>query len=394
MASFLEDFRLIKHANREMWEGARSGAPKPFLPFGKAQRRYEEAQRLAAVCERYGIPYFEGPYREWALEAVLAFDRANPYPQTPCTLPENAAAKVLENFAELKTDTDWTHRLFQKLENSWGLDTSWNEAGELYGAFVDGAPPALDRRETACYFALEAEVFERIAPPPFNVRRVTSLHANLRRRLAGEEPQGPAIVAGSALPPLPNLTAAFDRALPSERILACERAFWKAFGTFSRNMRFAYGRQKGWVRPYHGRGPADGHALRTDWGRRLILLYGELNMLTHACYDDVWSLVQVATDFSAMLDAPTTRRLFFKPQRAKLCRFTPEERGRRDRAEKKRHADAIARIKRDEERAAQRRGGMGGAPDEFDEAFGSCEFGNSYSYAWYTDRDTYNDPAR
>ncbi len=39
MASFLEDFRLIKHANREMWEGARSGAPKPIHAMGNAHRR-------------------------------------------------------------------------------------------------------------------------------------------------------------------------------------------------------------------------------------------------------------------------------------------------------------------------------------------------------------------
>lgn len=29
--------------------------------------------------------------------------------------------------------------------------------------------------------------------------------------------------------------------------------------------------------------------------------------------------------------------------------------------------------------------GGGNDTDEFDEAMGSCEFGNSYSYAWYTD---------
>ena len=58
----------------------------------------------------------------------------------------------------------------------------------------------------------------------------------------------------------------------------------------------------------------------------------------------------------------------------------------------------MARIRRDEERERERRRAgyplAGGAPDEFDEAFGSCEFGNSYSYAWCTDRDSYNDVAR
>ena len=42
------------------------------------------------------------------------------------------------------------------------------------------------------------------------------------------------------------------------------------------------------------------------------------------------------------------------------------------------------------------RGAYGGysGVDEFDEANGSYEFGNSYSYAWYTDRDSYNDVTR
>ena len=288
--------------------------------------------------------------------------------------------------------------MFTQLNENWGLRSSWDEATKLYGALVDGTPLPLDRRETACYFAVEAETFAKLAPPAFNVKRVTSLHANLRRRLCGEEPSGISTVAARALPPLPNLVEAFDRALPADRILTCEQAFWKAFGTFSRNLRFAYGRECGWVRPYYGRKPDGRHAMRTDWGRRLILLRAELNLLTRACYDDVWDLVQITADYSSILRSPTERRLFFKPQRARLDRYTKEERGRRDRAEKKRHAEVMARIRRDEERERERRRAgyplAGGAPDEFDEAFGSCEFGNSYSYAWYTDGDSYNDVAR
>lgn len=398
MTSFLEDFKLIMHANRDDWNDVRAGAAKPLLPFGKAKKRYEELQRLDSARKRYGIPCFEGDHNAWALEVVSSFDRANPYPQTRCVLPEDAADKALAEISLLKTDTDWTHRLFTQLNESWGLRSSWDEATKLYGALVDGNPLPLDRRETACYFAVEAETFAKLAPPAFNIKRVTSLHANLRRRLHSEEPSGISTVAARALPPLPNLVEAFDRALPADRILACEREFWKAFGTFSRNLRFAYGRECGWVRPYHGRKPDDRHAMRTDWGRRLILLRAELNLLTRACYDDVWDLVQITANYSSILRSPTERRLFFKPQRARLDRYTKEERGRRDRAEKKRHAEAMARIRRDEERERERRRAgyplAGGASDEFDEAFGSCEFGNSYSYAWYTDRDSYNDVAR
>lgn len=141
----------------------RAGAAKPLLPFGKAKKRYEELQRLDAAHKRYGIPCFEGDHNAWALEVVRLFDRANPYPQTRCVLPEDAAGKALVELSRLKTDTDWTHRLFTQLNESWGLRSSWDEATKLYGALVDGTPLPLDRRETACYFAVEAESYNRSA---------------------------------------------------------------------------------------------------------------------------------------------------------------------------------------------------------------------------------------
>ena len=85
----------------------------------------------------------------------------------------------------------------------------------------------------------------------------------------------------------------------------------------------------------------------------------------------------------------------------KIARYTQKERERRDKKEQERHKAYLEKCAREEKDRQMRQGiiynnpsGMSGTPDEFDEANGAYEFSNSYSYAWYTDRDSCNDVTR
>lgn len=112
-------------------------------------------------------------------------------------------------------------------------------------------------------------------------------------------------------------------------------------------------------------------------------------------FDDLCSVLYY---YSSAYDVDCGSREVFTSCPLKIARYTQKERERCDKKEQERRKAYLEKCAREEKDRQMRQGiiynnpsGIGGVPDEFDEANGAYEFGSSYSYAWYTDRDSYND---
>lgn len=407
MATYLDDLKYPSN-NTQIWKQACKGTlSKPLLPFGKAKDTFNIAQKCKAIQEKYGLPNYQ-ENEPWFYKKILTeFDARNPYVNDlkGCDTHIMSAKQVLEEniFRE-----DYLYRKASSLGSDWKFNI-YLEDVERFGKILisentdQNTPeiPPMNVGETAMYFAYEAEVLKGIPRPRFNLALIEALQKNIDRILDGKDAEGLSSNFLQNTPPLPNFAAAFSIALPTEiheRIKSCEHEYWNAFGTFSRNLRRAYGQVGGWSKLYYGRKPEDKLPIKKDWGKELIHRKIELALLTNKCFDDVELLINTLRVYGGMCGNFGNGSLYFKPHLTRLNPLTKQERARRDRAEKERHKKAMERIRKQEEWEAEqrRRGAYGGysGVDEFDEANGSYEFGNSYSYAWYTDRDSYNDVTR
>lgn len=229
--------------------------------------------------------------------------------------------------------------------------------------------------------------------------KVLSLYRALGHRAKGGIVKGRFADALNALPPLPNLEDAFEKALNLKELTPLYSEYQKMYPRFKENLRYFYGLEGGWVQrdvdpaPRHPLGPDR----ESDWGSRLVAAALRLSILTNRCAGQVDELCGLLHYYCAAYQADFKLEGALNPQKLKIARYTKKEHARREKEKEQRRKEARERLAREEEireSSLHHRRGSGGARDEFDEANGSCEFGNSYSYAWYTDRDSYNDVTR
>ena len=401
MGSLSEELSCIFQASDEDWLAVWSHAvKKPLLPVGKAQKHYLHLSELAKLSERYALPPYTPDEREsWLREAVLAFDASDPY---QCTRMDTATIEEAARqwFADINQDDFWVATCRSDLYVIWELETNYFDIKTYYALLQSDEPlPELNQHDKARYLAVEALTFQKIEPIAFDVPKVLELYQALSHRAQGAIVKGRFADALNALPPLPKLTGAFEKALNPKALAPLYGEYRKMYPRFKENLRYFYGLEGGWVQ--RGVDPAPRHPLgpdrESDWGSRLVSAALKLSILTNRCASQVDELCNLLHYYCTAYQADFKLEGALNPQKLKIARYTKKEHARREKEEDRRHKEALERLAREEEirkSSLCHQRGSGGARDEFDEANGSCEVGNSYSYAWYTDRDSYNDVTR
>lgn len=207
----------------------------------------------------------------------------------------------------------------------------------------------------------------------------------------------------NALPSFPNLGEAFSKALGVEVLVPLYNEYTKVYSRFKQNLQYYYGLEGGWVK--RGIDPEPKYLIgsdrASDWGSRLVVTALKISLITNHYKRQFDDLCSVLYYYSSASDVDCRLGEVFTSSPLKIARYTQKERERRDKKEQERRKAYLEKCAREEKDRQMRQGiiynnpsGIGGVPDEFDEANGAYEFGNSYSYAWYTDRDSYNDVTR
>lgn len=400
MTSSIDDFALICNTLDSDWEEAQSGFKKPLLPFGTAHKRYLHLAKLASLSERYSLPaYMPGKRETWQKEVVRTFEASNAYPNVQADTSDLGEAPR-RWFTEINQGDFWVATCRADLNDIWELETMYGDVRRLYELLQSDEPlPELSQHDKARYLAIEALTFQKIEKFSFNVPKVVALYRALDAHARGEVVKGGFADALNALPPLPNYRDAFVRTLRLKTLASLDSEYKKAYKRFKENLQYYYGLEGGWV--HQNTDPSPQHPLgtnrETDWGRRLILASIKLSILTNRCSGALEDLDTFLWICCSTFEAAGKPEGLLASRPLKVARYTQSEQKRRDKAKQQRLKEQHEKLMREKETLQSMRGrygNSGGAPDEFDEANGACEFGNPYSYAWYTDRDSYNDVTR